>query len=597
VTAQIALLLCASMVAMQLVALILRREVRDLYPYALLLGADLALLGYAHATRGYETLVAFVGEAVAGVLIFGARALDTLELRARRADQLGRAARIAQVRELLVPGRASSRRRRQLEVLAEARAGKGGEAVRRLRAALEGAADARLQLELHEELALALFLERRLPEAVAHVERYLGSELERRPLLIAHLVTAYGELGRLDEAARALGRVERGPLGGDPGAGALLFEPRLSFLAYAGAADEVAALLEGAVGAQLPAAARQYFRRLAEAHRGETLSEPTRALVAEVARRALVTPAPRLVARRRGVVTLGLVAANLCVFGALLFGRGADELLLVRAGALFRPAVLHGEWWRVLSAAFLHAGWLHLGVNMYGLYLLGRFAEELLGPARFFVVYLAGALGGGAASTLLGPGALSVGASGAIMGLLGALIVVLMLRRGRWPEAWRRTLLWNLVFLGALQIYVGFQVAMIDNAAHVGGMVAGAAATGLFAPEGLFGEGRFGRALTRLCVGAGLAALLVTGARAATTSLDTTLARLPTRQVTVGGVALTVPAHFEVDAAHGRVEDPYLGIEIEPRVAQGGIVLGSPQADEPRLHGLLERVQRSARLP
>ena len=82
--------------------------------------------------------------------------------------------------------------------------------------------------------------------------------------------------------------------------------------------------------------------------------------------------------------------------------------------------------------------------------MLGRFCEEVFGPLRYFVTYVAGGLVGAIGSTLNTQQAgLSVGASGAIMGLLGALIVVLILRRGTWPEAWRRTLLWNLVLLGA----------------------------------------------------------------------------------------------------------------------------------------------------
>ena len=246
---------------------------------------------------------------------------------------------------------------------------------------------------------------------------------------------------------------------------------------------------------------------------------------------------------------------------------------------------------------FLHAGWVHLGVNMYGLYLLGRFAEDVLTSPRFLVIYLLGGLGGALASTLVGQGALSVGASGAIMGLLGALIVVLMLRRGSWPEAFRRTLLWNLVFLGGLQIYIGFQVAMIDNAAHVGGLIAGAAAALLFAPGGILGAGRAGRAVV---AGTAVALLLMVAASAlqvARTSIDATFRRLPTREVAVGGAGITVPAYWELDGDHQRIVDPYLGIEVAPRVVGDTVELSSPQAGEAVLAPLFERMRTSARVP
>jgi membrane associated rhomboid family serine protease len=291
-----------------------------------------------------------------------------------------------------------------------------------------------------------------------------------------------------------------------------------------------------------------------------------------------------------------LVLANLAVFGSLYLVPGqADEGTLVRMGALFRPAVVTGELWRLYTAMFLHAGWMHLGINMYGLYLLGRFTEDVFGSARYLAVYLVAGLGGAIASTLFGAGALSVGASGAIMGLLGGLIVTLVLRRGSWPEVWRKTLLWNLLLLGAMQIYIGFQVSMIDNAAHVGGMLAGAGATLLLAPGGVLPTNARGRAIA-----IGLAALLglgvvAAGVLTARTSLPATLERLDTHEVTVGDARLTVPDYWELDASGRQVEDPYLDVRVTPAVSGDHVSLESPQQDDPRYRALLDRITATAK--
>jgi rhomboid protease GluP len=302
--------------------------------------------------------------------------------------------------------------------------------------------------------------------------------------------------------------------------------------------------------------------------------------------------------RRRPRVTYALIAANVAAFAlAVRSGGGGQEAMLVRAGALFRPALVAGEWWRAFSAMFLHAEPLHLALNMYGLFLLGSFAEDVLGPTRYFIVYLLGGLAGAAASTSLSMGALSVGASGAIMGLLGALIVLLVLGRGAWPEQWRRALLWNLVFLGALQVYIGFQLARIDNAAHVGGMLGGAAAALLFAPGLLLGRGRLSRAVVGALAGALVVALITSAVAVARTPLDATLGRLETRDVEVGGLYLTVPAYWEIDRERGRAEDPYLDVRVDAERVGERSRVDSPQARDPRYQALIERIARSARAP
>src|SRR3954471_9382128 len=135
-TPELLVLLSASMVALQIVSLVLRREHVDDAPYLGLLIVVGATLVFAHVTHRQESMLAFVAEGLAVMLTFAPRILDGLERGALMRDAFGRAARVAMVRELLTPGRTAARRRRQLLDLAETRAGGGAAVARRLRALL-----------------------------------------------------------------------------------------------------------------------------------------------------------------------------------------------------------------------------------------------------------------------------------------------------------------------------------------------------------------------------------------------------------------------------------------------------------------------------
>ena len=125
-----------------------------------------------------------------------------------------------------------------------------------------------------------------------------------------------------------------------------------------------------------------------------------------------------------------------------------------------------GQWYRLVSSMFLHVGLLHLGFNMYVLYLLGPPLERLLGHARFLTLFLVAGLGGSVASYAFSPlGTLSVGASGAIFGLMAAWIVV---ARRMHQDATQ-----VLVLLG-LNVVLGFVLPSVDWRAHLGGAVTGA---------------------------------------------------------------------------------------------------------------------------
>jgi membrane associated rhomboid family serine protease len=588
------------MLALQIVWLISRREHVGEAPYLALLAGDLALLVYVHVTHRQVSMAAFVAESLAVVLAFAPRLLDALERAALHRDNFRRAARVALLRELVVPGRSAVRRRRQLSDLAEARSGGSRPVVRRLREELESVRDGASALLLREELATVLFFDQRFAEGVAEVEGHLGLDhVARRPAFAAYLVRAYGETGQLARAATVMALLEDGPAGRDPAAALLLVQARLTFLAFAGGVEHLEALLSSEAGNDLPERAHEFLLSVARNRaqavaigRAELPPPEVRALAETIFTRASLRAQEAPPQRRRWPATFVLLVLCGAVF-AIQHARVATEEFgaLTRMGALFRPAVLAGEWWRFDTAMFLHGGWVHFASNAYGLYLLGRFTEDIFGTARFVAIYLISGLVGGAASFLLGPAALSVGASGAIMGLLGGLIVTLVLRRGSWPEVWRRTLLINLALLGAVQIYIGFQVPNIDNAAHVGGMVGGAAATLLLAPGGVVGPGPIGRAFALTVAVALSLAVIVSGVQAARTPFSATLDRLPMHEVTVGPARLRVPAYWQING--DSLEDPYLDLKVTPLVVGGKLELQSPQDRDPRYRALFESISRS----
>jgi membrane associated rhomboid family serine protease len=175
----------------------------------------------------------------------------------------------------------------------------------------------------------------------------------------------------------------------------------------------------------------------------------------------------------RPVVVPILIAVNVVVFAltAVQAGSGQrnDVSALFEAWELVPGLVTAGEWWRILTSGFLHFGLIHLAFNMLALWILGRDVETVLGRGRFLAVYLISMLGGSAAIMLIyGAGATVAGASGAVFGVMGALVVVL--RRLRMPPG-------PALGIIAINVAIGFLIPAISLTAHVGGLLAGAAAT------------------------------------------------------------------------------------------------------------------------
>ncbi|KAB2970579.1 rhomboid family intramembrane serine protease [Zoogloea sp.] len=179
----------------------------------------------------------------------------------------------------------------------------------------------------------------------------------------------------------------------------------------------------------------------------------------------------------RADVTWGLVLINGLVFALLaLSGHGVMQIpseLLIRFGGNLAPLVQKGEVWRLGTALFLHGGLLHVGLNMLALYQAGQVVERLFGRAGFILIYGLAGLLGNVASLWWKQGPVSVGASGAIFGVYGALLAYLSVQRGSVPgEVFKEMRSGTLGFIG-YSLFAGFALPGIDNAAHLGGLLAG----------------------------------------------------------------------------------------------------------------------------
>jgi rhomboid protease GluP len=176
------------------------------------------------------------------------------------------------------------------------------------------------------------------------------------------------------------------------------------------------------------------------------------------------------------IVALGAIFAWQIKTGAL-----ASQESIIAAGALARDRVMQGEWWRLLSATVLHGNAEHLIGNAVSLYILGMASEHAYGTRQMLLVYLASGVAGSLLSIAMGPGP-SVGASGAIFGLMGAVMVLFWKHRDELLVRDKR--IGVVIAAWALfTIVTGLVVPMIDNAGHVGGLLGGVAAASVMRPR------------------------------------------------------------------------------------------------------------------
>lgn len=184
--------------------------------------------------------------------------------------------------------------------------------------------------------------------------------------------------------------------------------------------------------------------------------------------------------RKKAPCTAALIAANAAVFILLSFGgMTEDAYYMLQHGAMYLPLLQQGEYYRLLTCLFLHFGFSHLVNNMIMLGVMGWQLELVVGKIRFLLIYFASGIGGNLLSALAdlrtGDFAVSAGASGAIFGIIGALLYIAVRNHGRIGNISGQ----GLLLMIALTLYYGFTSSGVDNFAHIGGLAAGFALAAL----------------------------------------------------------------------------------------------------------------------
>ncbi|MCD7764675.1 MAG: rhomboid family intramembrane serine protease [Lachnospiraceae bacterium] len=179
--------------------------------------------------------------------------------------------------------------------------------------------------------------------------------------------------------------------------------------------------------------------------------------------------------KSRQPVNLAIVLTNIIVFVILsIIGDTEDGYFMVMHGANFAPYVVeYGQYYRLFTCMFLQFGVQHLFNNMLVLIFLGDDLERLAGKLRFLIIYFGGGLIGNIVSVAYdmrtGEYSVSAGASGAIFAVIGALLAVVILNKGKIPAYTRR----RMFLMASLSVLQGLTATGIDNCAHIGGMVSG----------------------------------------------------------------------------------------------------------------------------
>ena len=183
--------------------------------------------------------------------------------------------------------------------------------------------------------------------------------------------------------------------------------------------------------------------------------------------------------------TIALIAVNVVIFLVLSFGGMTEDVLyMLDRGALFVPYVTeYKEYYRLFTSMFMHFGITHLMNNMVTLGVVGTNVEPIVGKVRFCIIYILSGLSGNICSLVYeqwtGDYAVSAGASGAIFGMTGALLALVIINKGRIGSITRR----GMLFLIGINIYLGLTEQGINNLAHIGGLLGGMILTFLIAPR------------------------------------------------------------------------------------------------------------------
>lgn len=595
----VGLLIVASLVVILLVLIQRRRGLA----FAFVVLVDLGLAVGAVYDEDNRLLL-WAAIALFGVIIIVPSLLVATTRAALRRGRYRLAVRLTDLRQMLQPGLGLQREKQVLATLALIQGGHADEAIERAHQQLDKIGGGAVRAALLEQLLTLYIYERRWDEARQLFEDEGGIALASVfPGICSAMVRVFGELGAFEEAGRCQVLLEQSKLAHEPGAASVLNSSRLTFLALLGQSAIVDRLLanKSSFMAELSPIRRTYWRAIAYA-RGGDLERAHRlwqivarqthdAQAAEAAEQRLADGAPTCAPDDLGddlARTVQLAGDRALAYGTLPRSRGGmwrlspistllvlaivavhvfveqlggsqDPWVLLRMGANFSAVSLSTEPWRLIASMFLHGGWLHLALNGYALYLLGRFTEQLYGSWRFWVIYAMAGMAGSVTSALFSDGRLSVGASGAIFGLIGAMLAGLRALRGQVPEAWRRRLSFNLLVVIALQLGIGFSLEVIDNAAHVGGLFAGGL-IGLLLRPARASSSRASRVVTIALGTLLLAATAASAAMVARTGPRQLLDDLPRHAVTRVGLRVRCPTHwFVLDKRGGlALQDPLL---------------------------------------
>jgi rhomboid protease GluP len=541
-----------------------------------------------------------------------------LARRAAQAERFRIADKLLTIADVLAPGSGVREEKSLLGAMQQIRDGNIEHTVGALEHAKRMAPDD-AKIAIDERIAMLYLAAHRWDEAIQHAEAHVFGALPveepgphvalRRalgvtPPLWVELLGAYGYVGDLEKCGRMLARLEEACAGTDDSA-LWLHRGRLMFLALAGRPDAVRVLVEPKRARHMTSSARAYwvavaherhgdvqaaeagyskaraltrgrprvlldraFERLQSARRsGVELGDTAKELVARVE----AAPPPEVAARARppGMLATQILSAALIVPAlviSLFVGPATDVGVLVRSGALVRGLVA-AEPWRLVSCIFIHVGTVHLVVNVLGLWFLGRLAEGLFGRWRLVAIFAVSGLVGSLASWQASPAGMSAGASGAIFGVLGALLVELTWQRKRYRGAWSRGIWGSLALVTVAQVAVGFFYPVTDQWAHGGGLVAGAVLGFVLSPH-LRAANVMLHVARVLAIAFGVA-VVGTAVMVAETSIADTLSHGPLVTKSLGGVTIRAPESWK--ASDDELTDPDQLVVLAARHGDGDL--------------------------
>ena len=173
-----------------------------------------------------------------------------------------------------------------------------------------------------------------------------------------------------------------------------------------------------------------------------------------------------------GIIAINVIMYVVTAYLSYVYAKGSifnsDTNVLILLGAKVNELIAQGQYYRLISCMFLHGGIVHLGVNMYSLYAIGPMVEKVYGKAKYIAIYFIAGICSSIFSYIFST-SVSIGASGAIFGLLGAVLVFAIKSKGKTGNAFIRSIL-SVIFIN---IFIGMTLPNIDNFAHVGGLLGG----------------------------------------------------------------------------------------------------------------------------